>query len=325
MGRYDHGLEVPPNVSKFNLAAVPSNPAFKSSESKPAGGAVNSRLAMEAIRVRLGKHEEIRLLDANAPDPLIQSEVPQPIRYLGLRSCPWNYVFGSGGDKRIGRLPISQAALLQRHQYADIGWLCEADTILINGAKDRELVAAIAAERKVRDFDIVLTVTPSLPARFQCSTALPVANVVIVAWDELEHLIKGSPLTIEGAAIGAEKLRRLAPYADVHVTMGKRGVMSLAAGSAEPIHIELDPDSDAAREAEELVRQQPSRLAGAGDAFSGGVTARRAFGWSLLSGVGVFGSRVDGTFAGCASSLRWVGVTSDLEGAFGVRHVALAA
>ena len=90
---------VPPNVSKFNLPTVPSNPALKSAKSKPAGGAVNSRLAMEAIRVSLGKHAEIRMLDANAPDPLIQSEVPQPIRYLGLRSCPWNYVFGTGEDK----------------------------------------------------------------------------------------------------------------------------------------------------------------------------------------------------------------------------------
>ena len=65
-------------------------------------------------------------------------------------------------------------------------------------------MAAIAATRSVREFDLVLTVTPSLTAHFQCSTALPVANVVIVAWDELEHLIKGSPLTVEGAAIAAE-------------------------------------------------------------------------------------------------------------------------
>ena len=68
----------------------------------------------------------------------------------------------------------------------------------------------------------------------------------------------------------------------------------------------------------------PPALTGAGDAFSGGVASRRAFGWSLLSRVEVFDSCIDDALAGRrASSLRWMGVTSDLDGAFGIRRVAL--
>jgi sugar/nucleoside kinase (ribokinase family) len=107
--------------------------------------------------------------------------------------------------------------------------------------------------------------------------------------------------------------------------MGKRGVLSVAADSIEPIHVELDNRTGVAVETQEVVRSRPARLCGAGDAFAGGVLVRRAFGWSLLSDAGAFRPHVQDALAGCAAALRWIGVSSRLAAdAFDVRPLPSA-
>ncbi len=295
------------------------------SSSRAGGGAVNSRIAAESVGENLGKTNEIRYFDANKRDCLTKSEAPPPVRYLNLRRCPRNYVLGNREDKWIFRSEIEPARPLGPPQFTDIAWLCEAQTILVNSPKDQEPVAAVLAQRGRRRFEVILMLTPSLPAEFLRSVALPAADVVIGAWDELQFLTGDSPVTVGGAALTAARLRRMAPEAEVHVTMGKRGVLSMAAGSTEPVHVELDIRVDLAVEAQEIVRERPSRLCGAGDAFAGGVLVRRAFGWSLLSGAGAFHSHVQDALAGCASALRWIGVSSGVTvGAFELRSLPVA-
>jgi len=119
----------------------------------------------------------------------------------------------------------------------------------------------------------------------------------------------------------------MAPRAEVHVTMGKHGVLSAAAAAAEFVHVELDSRAEVAIEAQEIASERPARLCGAGDAFAAGVLVRRAFGGSLLSCPGAaFRSHIDDALAGCASALRWIGVCSCLTaGAFVVRPLSEAA
>jgi sugar/nucleoside kinase (ribokinase family) len=150
--------------------------------------------------------------------------------------------------------------------------------------------------------------------------------MVIPIGAKLQFLTGESPVTVGGAASTAMRLARMAPRAEVHVTMGKRGVMSAAAGAAELVHVELDSRAEVAIEAQEIARERPARLCGAGDAFAAGVLVRRAFGRSLLSCPGTFRSHIDDALAGCASALRWIGVCSCLAAdAFVVRPLSEAA
>lgn len=319
-------LQVPAKPSKITLPSIPDEFRRNVSKSRAGGGAVNSRIAAESVGVDLGNTNEIRYLDANRRDGLIESEVPPPVRCLNLRACPRNYVLGNREDKWIFRSPIEPAGPLGPPQFTDIAWLCEAQTILVNSPKDQEPVAAIVAQRGRRRFEVILMLTPSLPAEFLFHVALPAADVVIGAWDELQFLTGESPVTVGGAASTAMRLARKAPRAEVHVTMGKRGVMSAAAGAAELVHVELDSRAEVAIEAQEIARERPARLCGAGDAFAAGVLVRRAFGRSLLSCPGTFRSHIDDALAGCASALRWIGVCSCLAaGAFVVRPLSEAA
>jgi hypothetical protein len=322
--RSNHCLPAPEKPSKITLPMIPESFQCNVSKRRPGGGAVNSRIAAELVGLELGGTNEIRLLDANKRDGLIESETPPPVRYLNLRECPCNYVLGDRDDKWIIRSRIEPAGPLGPRQFDDISWLCEAQTILVNGAKDQEPVEAITAERGRRGFDLIFMLTPSLPAAF-LKRVLPAADVVIGAWDELQFLTGDSPATVGGAALAAGRLRRMAPDAELHVTMGKRGVLSMAAGSIEPVHVELDNHADVAVETQEIVRERPARLCGAGDAFAGGVMVRRAFGWSLLSGGRVFCPHVLDALAGCASALRWIGVSVGVAaGAFGIRSLPVA-
>jgi hypothetical protein len=318
-------LQVPEQPSKITLPTIPEEFRRNISKSRAGGGAVNSRIAAELVGLELGETNEVRLLDANKRDRLIESETPPPARYLNLRTCPRNYVLGNRDDKWIFRSPIEPMEPLGPPQFKDIGWLGEAQTILVNGPKDVEPVEAVCAERGRRGFELIFMVTPSLSAAF-LGRILAAADIVIGAWDELQFLTGDSPVTVDGAALTAERLRRVAPEAELHVTMGKRGVLSMATGSIMPFHVELDDRAAVAVETREIVRRRPARLCGAGDAFAAGVMARRAFGQSLLSGSGAFRPHVQDALAGCASALRWVGVSSGLSvGAFRLRSLGGAA
>jgi hypothetical protein len=317
-------LQVSDEPSKITLPAIPEGFQRNISKSRAGGGAMNSRIAAESVGADLGQTNEIRYLDANKRDGLIESEAPPPIRYLNLRECPCNYVLGNREDKWIFRSPIAPAGPLGPLQFSDIAWLCEAQTVLVNGPKDKEPVQAVLAERDRWGFEVIFMVTPSLPAEF-LKRVLPAAGVVIGAWDELQFLTGESPVSVAGAALTAVRLRTMAPRAEVHVTMGKRGVLSMAADSTEAVHVELDVRASVAAEAREIVRERPARLCGAGDAFAGGVLVRRAFGWSLLSGPWAFRSHIADALAGCASALRWIGVSSALTvSAFDVRSLPIA-
>jgi hypothetical protein len=319
-----HSLPVAKRFSKITLPRIPVEFQSNVFKSRAGGGVVNSRLAAELIAQAVGRSNEIRCLDANKPDPLIASEIPSPTRHLNFRQCPRNYIIGSRAEKWVFRSPIEPAAPLGPLQWDRVTWLCEAQTILINSPKDMEPVKAIVAERNHRRFQIILVLTPSLPAQFW-KRLLPAADVVIGAWDELQFVTGEAPVSVAGAALMADRLRRLAPCADMHVTMGKRGVLTMAAGSAEPFHVELDSQTGMAAEAEEIVRERPAHLCGAGDAFAGGVLVRRSFAWSLLSGASIFRPHVQDALAGCASALRWIGVPSRLAvGAFGVRSLPIS-
>jgi sugar/nucleoside kinase (ribokinase family) len=317
-------LRVPERASKITLPTIPEEFQRNISRSRPGGGAVNSRIAAQLVGLELGETHEIRLLDANERDHLIESQTPPPTRYLNLHACPRNYVLGSRDDKWIFRSPIGPADPMGPAQFDGIEWLREAHTILINGPKDVEPVKAIIAERDRHEFDLILMLTPSLPEAF-LKSILPAADIVIGAWDELQFLTGDSPVTIDGAVRTVERLRRMAPLAELHVTMGKRGVLSVAADSSEPVHVELNGCTGVAVETQEVVQSRPARLCGAGDAFAGGVLVRRAFGWSLLSDAGAFRSHVQDALAGCASALRWIGVSSALAmEAFDVRSLPCA-
>jgi hypothetical protein len=318
-------FQVPARPAKITLPAIPPEFRRNVAKSRPGGGAVNSRIAAESVGNAFGEANEIRYLDANGRDDLIAAEVPPPVRCLNLRACPRNYVLGDAEDKRIFRSPVEAARPLGRPQLADIAWFCEAQTILLNSPKDQEPVATILAQRARRRFEVILMLTPSLPVEFLRRVALPAADVVIGAWDELQFLTGDSPVTVEGAALTALRLRRMAPRAEVHVTMGRRGVLSMAAGSTEPVHVELGVRAGAALEAQRIVRERPACLCGAGDAFAGGVMARRAFGRSLFSGGGALRAHVQDALAGCASALRWIGISAGLSaGAFDVRSLPVA-
>lgn len=318
-------LQVPEEATKLTLTKIPEEFPRNVIKSRAGGGSVNTRIAAAFIADLLGEKREIRQLDAQDPEALVVSELPAPTRWLGLRKCPRNYVVGNRGDKRIFRSPTEAAAPLQPRHREDIAWLCEAETIVLNGPKDVEPVAAILAERDRRRFDLILVLTPALPVEFLQHVAIPIADTLIGAWDELQFLTGKSPVSVEGAAIAAVRLRRMAPQAQILVTMGKRGVLSMAAGSTEIIHVELSGRGGLAAEAQQIVRERPERLCGAGDALAGGVLMRRAFGLSLVSSPGVRRSRVADALAGCASALRWMGVTSPLSaGSFVIRSVPVA-
>jgi hypothetical protein len=88
-------LPVPATPSKITLPAIPEDFKRNVSKSRPGGGAANSRIAAELVGQELGETSEIRFLDANKRESLIESETPSPARFLDLRACPRNYVLGS--------------------------------------------------------------------------------------------------------------------------------------------------------------------------------------------------------------------------------------
>lgn len=298
--------------SKISLEEIPEQFGAHVLKSRAGGGGVNSRLAVSRIEEDLGAQGEIRYLDANEPDGFIKSELPPSVRCLALRAVPRNYVFGSRDDKCIFRSPIDEAPGMLQRQFNDIDWCCQTRSVLLNGPKDEEPVEAILDRRSRNDFEVIFVLTPSLRADFLQRTVLARADVLIGAWDELQFLTGPAPVTLPGAAMSAARLRALAPGAEIHITMGKHGVLSMAAGSSDAAHIALDPTSAVFAAVQVLARTRPANLCGAGDAFAGGLLALRAFGWSLVSPGGVTGAHVRAARAGCASALSWIGFRSGL-------------
>ena len=319
-------LSIPTDVSKVTLPEIPEDFLRNVRGALPGGGGVNSRIAAGTIAKDAGVVNEIRYLDANRGDCLIKAELPPPTRWLELRESPKNYVLGNLNDKLIFRSPFEAAGPLNEKQFGDIAWLCEAQTILLNSPKDPEPVSAILGQRARSGFEVIFVLTPSLPTEFLKRVVLPEANVLIGSWDELQFLSGGSPVSITGAALAATRLRRMAPNAEIHVTMGKRGVLSMATGCNVLTHIELNPRGEVAFEVQRIAVERPAGLCGAGDSFAGGLLMARAFGLSLLSGACTFPPHVHAALAGCASALRWIGFQSSLTVAsFLVRPVALPA
>jgi sugar/nucleoside kinase (ribokinase family) len=297
--------------SKVSLKETPAIFDRNVMERRAGGGGVNSRRALARIADEIGAYEEIRYLDANQRSSFVESELPSPVRWLELRPVPRNYVFGTRTDKCIFRSPIDGTAVLGPQQLTDIDWCCEAGTVLLNGPKDKEPIEAIFDRRSRDGFEVIFVLTPSLQAGFLKRTAVA-ADVLIGAWDELQFLTGPAPVSLDGAAMTAARLRELAPQAEIHVTMGKHGVLSMAAGSNDLVHVELDPASRVFEQVQTIVQTRPANLCGAGDAFAGGLMGLRAFDWSLLSMKQVVDSHVRAALAGCASALRWVGFRSDL-------------
>ena len=278
------------------------------------------------IAEAVGGQNEIRHLDGKCFDASIASELPPLARTLAaLRESPTNYVLSDGDDKRIFRPPLEPAGPLGAQQFADIQWLIGAQTILVNSPKDEEPVGAIVDECTRTGSEIIFVLTPSLRAGFLKST-LPEVPVLIGAFDDLQFLTGRSPVSIGGAAMAAARLRVMAPNAEIHVTMGSLGVLSMAACSDEMTRVVLGAHAGAASEVRRIVKERPARLNGAGDAYAGGLLVRRAFGWSLLAGSGALLPHVRAALAGCASALRWIGVRSGLTtDAFVVRPLPVAA
>ncbi len=313
-----------PNVpSKLTLERIPKEFLRNVSASRPGGGAVNSRIAVDLISEEVGEIIEARLLDANRIDGLIETHVPGPIRYLDLRPCPANYVLGTRDDKWIFRSQIAEARSLDSRQHELIRWLLTSGTILINGAKDIEVVDYIVKSFDRRWCQLIFMLTPSLPATF-LKRILPAATTIIAAWDELQPLIGECPVTIEGMVFAAARLRELTD-AELHLTMGRYGVLSAGVGSWDPIHIRLHQGSDLDIDTQALVRDYPARLCGAGDAFAAGVLASVAFGHSLLTDGNQLPAHIQNALAGCASALRWIGVLSDFHNDyFAIRATSVA-
>jgi sugar/nucleoside kinase (ribokinase family) len=181
-------------------------------------------------------------------------------------------------------------------------------------------VAAIIEEWRHRPFEIIFVATPSLPPLF-LKNILPLASVVIGAWDDLQFLTGDTPVTIAGARTMAARLRHVAPDADVHITMGDRGVISMPARSLDCVHVELLRNSAAAVETRAVIARGPARLCGAGDAFAAGVMVRRAFDWSLMCGVNGYGRHVHDALGGCTSALHWIGIPCVGVDAFTIRSI----
>lgn len=316
----------PAVAGKSTLAAVPDEFRRSVYGRRAGGGGTNSGQAAVFITSQFQTESEIRILDANNPHGVIGSEMPLPYRTLNLRYSPCNYVVGDRKDKRVFRCPIPPGAPLGTQQLRDVHWLCEADCMLVNSPKDEEPVARIVEQRSNCRFELILVITPSLPAEFWKRVALPAADVVVGAWDELQFLTGESAIDIEGAALTASRLRRIAPEADIHITMGKRGVISTAAASAELLHTELTARAGIAAKAQEIAERHPARLCGAGDAFAAGVLVRRAFGYSLTADANFSRtSHIQDALAGCASALAWIGVSDALRvSAFETRRVPQA-
>ena len=174
----DISFAAPPDVSKLTVEQVPSSLRQSVRKTKPGGGAVNSTIAAHAIRA---KHNidgsEIRCLDANERDRFLESEIPGPIHWLGLRPAPCNYVLGDRNDKLIVRSKIAEARDLSARQMREVDWLCDSRAVLLNSPKDEAPVAAVFDRKSVLDFEVLTVLTPSLSARFQRDVVIPRSNV----------------------------------------------------------------------------------------------------------------------------------------------------
>jgi hypothetical protein len=80
----------------------------------------------------------------------------------------------------------------------------------------------------------------------------------------------------------------MAPNAEIHVTMGSLGVLSMAAGSDEMAHVILGSRAGVTLEVQQIVRERPARLNGAGDALPAASWCGAPSTGSVVSGSGRF-------------------------------------
>lgn len=289
------------------VAPIPPELWEEAADRRLGGGIVNFCFAHRQITRRTS----LRYLDACRPGQIVGNELDLlhvASRFLGFRACPINPVFRVNGDKFVIKSEFEPAASLSDGQRSDITWLCEPRAVVLSSPADVPVVEQVAYERKLRKFSLYIVPTKAFPADITRRVILPVADVIIAAWDELDG-ITGLNFggTIEGAVTDLFCVARQAPRSVIYVTLSGDGVLVWEPGASAPVHVRLR--GRRAAEVRVWVASGQANVCGAGDAFSAGVVTALESGESVLSGRLPRSSAryVAAALAGCASAVRWLG------------------
>jgi len=167
-----------------------------------------------------------------------------------------------------------------------------------------------------------VVVTKSLSAEFTLKVVLPAAHVVFASADEIGFLPRWGRGSEPSDPLDALAwLRRHAARATLYLTLGAEGVLVASPVLDDALHVRLVRGPW--EQIQEHVRQDSTKLCGAGDAFAAGVTVYLQTGKSLLAGgPPSHAPEVNAALAGCALAVRWIGWEPRLsQGDFWIRSV----
>jgi len=288
---------------------------------QPGGGGYNSCAALRSVHPTV----PIRYLDASLAGSRVQDELDRrsvEARFLGLWQPPRNAVFGCrrSNDKSILKSPLAPTGAAASAE--EIEWLLACDAVLVNSAKDRELVTRLASAAARKRLRLYAVLTPSLPSGFLVDAVLPWVHAVIVGVDEAQRVLGVQvQSTPEGELDALRFIAGYTQYANVFLTLGKRGILVSDISTMSIYHVSLR--KGIFEQVQVSLASSPWAACGAGDAAAAGVMGYLETGRSLLVGdPPAQPPAVAAAIAGSAAALRWRGYAGSLApGDFEVREL----
>jgi sugar/nucleoside kinase (ribokinase family) len=297
------GLKIP--------ATIPDSLWVHAADSRPGGGYVNSSIAIKLIAPEM----TLRCVDGCRVDASLYRSLGYAgldLRGLDLHDMPRNAVFQDGDDRTIFKPQASSIGVLSEQQCETLRWSCACPCVLGNSIKHPTVIEFLARQANLRGSRLSIVLTKALPFDFMENTVLPTAGVLFASLDEIRDITGWRvEQTVESAFEIAFRLQRVAPIAVIYMTLGKDGVVVTAPDLESPCCVRLASGPWA--EVQRLVAQDPARLCGAGDAFAGGATVYLECSSTLTRGLdGRYEPAVNAAIAGCAASVRWIGLERSL-------------
>lgn len=302
--------DTPHAGGKVTCYEIPEALWRQAADVRAGGGAVNSAIALALIASGV----RARILDAACADRIIARRLAYPgmeTRFLGCRAVARNAVLGDRCDQLVVRSPIERVSALSVEQLKELAWLMECPCVLANSVKDVSIMERLVRVT-ARGPRLYAVLTGSLPADFVVQRVLPCAHAIFAGWDEVGHVTRlDAAQNMDAALAHIEWLALRAPQAMIFLTMGKEGALVVGPGCPIVHHVRLDGPSPGVQS---LIRRDPTRVCGAGDAFAAGAFVALETRVPLVSGGdGVASPVIRAGLAGCAAAVRWLGRVEGLR------------
>lgn len=294
----------PVRYSKAN-AVIPARLWPHAADKSCGGGGPNS--VMGAMRG--DSAIPVRYVESTRPDDVVRRALAFPtveFRSLDLRPTPTNAVLGSPADKLILKSPIGDTLAFDTVHFTILDWLSDCVWVLVNSPKDEQILEHLVAKVRVGATRLCLVFTGSPSSVFLWSKALPAASAVIGSSDEIPAVMRWGPRPgLAGALRTLLEVRAQAPGAMVLITVGPDGALVSEAVGGPVFRVRLR--CGIWRQVQQLVREDPTRLSGVGDAFAGAAAAQLVSGRSCVGSLDPLPPAFAACVAGSAAAARWLG------------------